>query len=291
MARTPTDRTGGKGPRTYAGGAPPAAPPSLTEPAALARWTALQAKAARHGRTLDPDLLAGYCQVWARWRQAEEAVGKAGQLAVNAKGRVVASPLVTLANQASTQMRGLERQLNLRDLEEDPSDDTDSDLCTRRELARRLVKHPQTITKWEREGLPIAERGRRGRPSRYSETGVRAWLQAREELAKAAPGAVDFMASRARKELAQAALAEQTLQIRARTLLPLSEVERLWLAEVAAMRAVLLAAPTTYADRVCRAATLDGVAGVEREIRSVVHEALRELANPDRPYPPPAPSA
>jgi len=155
-------------------------------------------------------------------------------------------------------------------------------LITRRELAARLGCHMQTITKHEREGLPIAERGRKGKASRYREVDVRAWLAMREAAATAV-GYLDMMQERARKERAQAILAEQTFSMRARELLPREEVERIWGAEVAAVRAKLLAWPTTLADRVHRAALVEGVDGVERAVRAAVTDALTELAAPDRP--------
>lgn len=152
---------------------------------------------------------------------------------------------------------------------------------TRRELAERLGVHMQTLTKWEREGLPIAERGRKGKPSLYREVDVRAWLAAREEAAQTG-GVVDVARERARKDRAQAVLAEQTYQIRAKELLPRVDVEKTWAAEVSAVRTRLLSWSTTIADRVHRAGTLHGVAGVERELRDATEDVLRELANPGR---------
>ena len=41
-------------------------------------------------------------------------------------------------------------------------------LVTRRELADLLTLQPMTVTKWEQLGMPIAKRGRKGRPSLYA---------------------------------------------------------------------------------------------------------------------------
>lgn len=152
---------------------------------------------------------------------------------------------------------------------------------TRRNLARALGVHMQTICKWEQDGMPIADRGRRGRASLYSESAVRDWLTAREAAAKQS-GIVDVSRERARKERAQAELAQQAFAIRARTLLPIEEVERVWTAEVTAVRAIILASYTTHTDRIHRAATLEGLAGVERALKDLAYEVLRELANPER---------
>lgn len=140
----------------------------------------------------------------------------------------------------------------------------------------------QTVCKWERRGLPIAERGRAGRASLYREADVRAWLGAREAAAKErAAGAgigLDVAQERAKKEGWQARLAEQQYLARQGELLPRAEVERAWGAERDAIRTKLLALPVSYADRVFRAATLHGVTGVEAALRDAVFDALRELA-------------
>lgn len=163
-------------------------------------------------------------------------------------------------------------------------------MLTRRELASLLGVHMQTVTKWEREGMPIAERGRRGKASLYSEVAVRAWIAAREEAAQNG-SRLDVTQERARKERAQAQLAEQKYQQLAGELLPKEDVAKVWAAEIAGARSVLLAVPTTYADRAYRAATLHGVGAVEEVLRDAIHEVLRELADPERATPRPRSSA
>jgi phage terminase Nu1 subunit (DNA packaging protein) len=158
-----------------------------------------------------------------------------------------------------------------------------SSLLTRRQLAAALTVHMQTVTKWEQAGLPIAKAGRKGKPSLYREADVRAWLAARELAAKTS-GVVDVAQERARKERARAILDEQLYQQRAGQLLPAVDVERIWNAEVQAVRAAILATYTTQADRVHRAAILEGVTGVENELKAIAHELLRELAEPTREH-------
>lgn len=151
---------------------------------------------------------------------------------------------------------------------------------TRREVAETLGVHMATITGWERQGLPIVKRGGRGRPSRYDLEAVRAWLAARDQAArKAVAGPLDPVQEKAARDHWQAELAEQTYKIRQKVLLPADEVERAWSAEVAAVRSKLLALPTTFADRLHRAATLEGLAGVERVLQAAVHDVLRQLAD------------
>jgi phage terminase Nu1 subunit (DNA packaging protein) len=134
-----------------------------------------------------------------------------------------------------------------------------------------------TVSKWERDGMPVAVRGRGGRASLYREADCRAWLVAREAAAK--KGAiVDVARERARKEHWQAVLARQTYRAREKELLPRAEVERAWSALVAAVRAKLLAVPAAHADRVHRAATLEGLPGVERALQEGIRDVLREMA-------------
>ncbi len=152
-------------------------------------------------------------------------------------------------------------------------------LLTRRELAALLHVVPMTITKWEQAGMPIATRGRKGKPSRYRETVVRSWLQQREEDAQRPGSVTDVAKEKARLAREQADLTLQTRMMRARDLLPREEVERAWTAEVAAVRAKLLAWPATLADQVHRAAVLDGLGGVERVLNEAIRNVLRELAH------------
>jgi phage terminase Nu1 subunit (DNA packaging protein) len=154
-------------------------------------------------------------------------------------------------------------------------------LLTRRQLAVAMKVVMMTITKWEREGMPIALRGGKGRPSFYREVDVRAWKQQRDDAA-VKPGAVDLVKERARKERAQAVLAEQAYEIRRRDLLPREEVEKTWSSEVAAVRTKLLSWSATLSDQVYRVSALEGLAGIERVIDDAVRDVLVQLADPKR---------
>lgn len=153
-------------------------------------------------------------------------------------------------------------------------------LITRQELAKALDVHEITITKWQREGMPVAKRGGRGRPSYYDEVEVRQWQDAREEAARTSEH-LDVIQQRARKERAQALLAEQTLAIRARELVPRRDVEKAWAAEVSAVRAKLLVWPATISPQLARVATLEGANGVEAFLKSAVDDLLNDLSQPD----------
>lgn len=165
---------------------------------------------------------------------------------------------------------------------------------TRQELATALGGiSPRTIEKWLEEGLPVASRGRGGRPSRYDLATVQAWLKARDDAAAAAApnsGALDLVRERARKEHWQAHVAEQLYLTRGGELLPRAEVERAWSAERDAIRTKILSVWTTHADRVFRAATLEGLPGVEAALKAIAHDILRELAAGAHAEEPPKPA-
>lgn len=151
-------------------------------------------------------------------------------------------------------------------------------LLTRNDLAYRLGVHPRTVTKWTEEGLPVAERGRGRRPSKYEEASARRWVDAREKAVDGNGKSPNLVAARARKELAQALEAEQRVALRAGKLIPVEEVDRIWSAQIAAVRSRLLALPMALADRVCRVAATEGAAGAETALRDAMYQALTELA-------------
>lgn len=148
---------------------------------------------------------------------------------------------------------------------------------TRRELAEAMSVVMMTVTKWEARGMPVLERGRPGKPSYYDLEACEAWKVAAELQAQTS-GVVDVAKERALRERAQAALAQQTFQMRSLELLPRVEVERQWEAEILAVRTKLLQIAPTFAERVYQAALSDGISGVERLLGESVDDVLRELS-------------
>lgn len=54
---------------------------------------------------VDRAALAGYCQAWSRWVEAEDVLRKAGVLTKTPNGMLVQSPMLAIANRAMDQMR------------------------------------------------------------------------------------------------------------------------------------------------------------------------------------------
>lgn len=165
-----------------------------------------------------------------------------------------------------------------------------ADLKTRRDLAALLGVNPATVQSWTEMGMPVAQRGGKGRPSLFDQAAVQAWLDARDEKAKEAiAGSLNPAQERARRDRWTARLARQTYLVRKRVLLPADEVMKEVGSRIAAARAKFLSVPTSYADRIHRVATLEHVPGVERLLREMVREVLRELTDL-RPHGKPAPT-
>ena len=61
----------------------------------------------RHGR------LAGYCQAYARWKEAEEFISKHGSILKTASGYIQQIPQVSIAQQNLKQMRNFCSELGL----------------------------------------------------------------------------------------------------------------------------------------------------------------------------------
>lgn len=264
-------------------GATPPRPPDALGPAARKRWTAVLPDLLRHGE-VDLELLETYCQVYGRWRKAEDQLAESGSLVRSAAGRAVANPYISISAASERQMRQLEKRLGIA-AEPTASSDDDGVLFTRRELARTLDVHMQTISsKWEPAGMPVAQRGGRGRPSLYRLSDVRAWLDRRTAEAAASTnghGRLDLVQERAELARAQAERVKLETLARRGELADKRAVERVWAAEVAAVRTRLLALPVVEADRIARAAVVDGVPGVEAVLEAIVRDVLTELARPD----------
>ncbi len=150
-------------------------------------------------------------------------------------------------------------------------------LLTRRELAAKLGVYMDTITKWEKSGLPISEPGRPGQSTLYELRDVQKWRKDREKAAHE-NGSFNVQQERARKERAQALVAEQTLEVRSGELMRADDVADTWHKEIAAVRGKFLAWPATMSDQLGRAFELGGVRALEEKMTEGIHELLTELS-------------
>jgi len=266
-------------------------PPQTLSPGAAARWREVYALVAASGH-VDTAALEAYCTLWARWTHADSgSTDLFGQMARARGGRPADQSPAAVA--LSRQVMALEARLGIGDPTAKAAGPVHvvGDLVTRRELASQLGQHMQTITKWEQQGLPVEVRGRKGKSSLYSLSKVQAWL-AHRDAAAASPGAAnphDLVAARAYRERLAGERIKQVIEKEAGQSMPLDEVKRLMAAEASAIKAVVLNSYATHADRVFRAASLDGLRGIERALHELALEVLRELSDEHRdPAPPPS---
>jgi P27 family predicted phage terminase small subunit len=63
--------------------------------------------------TLDLGTLALYCQIWARWKEAEKLVAELGSVVKSPQGTPVKNPYLSVADTAIKQLAVLGRELGL----------------------------------------------------------------------------------------------------------------------------------------------------------------------------------
>jgi phage terminase Nu1 subunit (DNA packaging protein) len=150
---------------------------------------------------------------------------------------------------------------------------------TRFQVAAVLGVHHSTVAKLEHDGLPVAERGKAGRPSKYALPAVVPWYIARElERVHTQAGRLDLDDERARLARMQAKRAELDVRQREGELIAVAEVATVWADLLGAVRSRLLALPSGSAMALASAARDGGPRAVEAGLRDRITGALRDLA-------------
>jgi len=155
-------------------------------------------------------------------------------------------------------------------------------VVTRKGVSELFGVHMMTVTKWEREGLPVHTRGTRGRPSLYSMPDCIKWFTEREVRARGGEGTSSLSPIEQRALLDAKRTEDLDLRIRLRKgeLVEVEEAAR-DLANVAgATKARLRRIPNGEADRLV--AACHGRANcrpaVSKVLAEAIDDALRELA-------------
>lgn len=164
-------------------------------------------------------------------------------------------------------------------------------MLTRTELAGFLGVNPVTITKWQGEGLPVAQRGGKGRESKYRMAEIWAWGLARER-ARAGAAGVDMSLPVERAKLARVQTRKAELEVRRREgeLVEVAEFHQVGGLMVHAIRQGVLRLPQAVADAVvAQVAGGAGPAAVEATLMQACRDVLRELASWKGPEPVAAP--
>ena len=153
------------------------------------------------------------------------------------------------------------------------------ELVNQAELSNLFGVTTNTIRAWERQGMPVVQRGRPGHQARYSPRDAIRWREDRARLAASGDlSAVDMAEARRRKLVAEAASAEIDLDVKRGAVVEyeivIEEVGR----SLDACRARLLSLGGTLAPLV--AIEADG-ARCKQLIDNAVNEALEELSSGD----------
>lgn len=152
-------------------------------------------------------------------------------------------------------------------------------LVNKTQLAEILGKSHQTLTTWQKNGMPIFADGGNGQSNQYKTEDVIQWLINREigKLTVDDDGRVhDYEAERARLTHHQAnktALEEEVLK---GTLIPAETVERVQGDMVSSFRAKILSIPTKAAHALLN---LEDMNDAKDTLKEFLYEALKELAD------------
>jgi phage terminase Nu1 subunit (DNA packaging protein) len=149
----------------------------------------------------------------------------------------------------------------------------------RPQVAELLRANFSTIGKWEREGLPIAEPGARGKATQYDAAAVVAWYVQRqvERVSGNGSGRLSADDARARKDMTQAELNEQKLALQRGEALPRAVYDHELAQVLMPFRARVLAAPRAWALALTQLAP-EGPGAVEAELTRRVRELLTDLS-------------
>lgn len=157
-------------------------------------------------------------------------------------------------------------------------------LVNKTELAEIVGVHERTISRWQKNGLPILADGTRGYDNRYDTVEVIDWMVQREienritDHGGSAQDFYDYEAERARLTHHQANMAAMDEKTKAGKLIPADVVANAWGGLVSAFRARTLGIPTKVAPKLIG---LTSLAQIQALLKEEVYQALSELSNYD----------
>ena len=144
-------------------------------------------------------------------------------------------------------------------------------------IARLLQLVPSTITKLAIDGiLPVETGGGHGRQAMFKPSAVVAARLAQIEARYVGREGLDPAAERAKKDRAQAALAEQLHKKRSGEVLAVADVLHVWSNIVVAVKSRLLRLPSALTAAVAAAST---PVEIEQLLSAEIRDALTELSN------------
>ena len=240
------DRRRRRRPHPAAPAGPP--PPPTLLGLAADRWRTVAPLLVGRGE-VDLSTLETYCQVWARWRDAEARIATIGPLVKRGpadqpeRQHAAPNPLIAISNQAAVQARALETLLGL--VAAASGGRAPGAPLSMRQYAKRRGVSAEAVSKAVRDGrLRLSLTEVAGVPKIADpDLADREWRD-NTDLTKA-PGAVKgggitLADAATRERVARAQLAELDYRHRAGELVAAREVERVWLALVVQLRTAVL---------------------------------------------------
>ena len=157
-------------------------------------------------------------------------------------------------------------------------------IVNKRELAEIVGKSQQTLTTWQKNGMPISADGANGTANLYDTAEVIQWMIQREierritDHGGSEAEFYDYEMERARLTHHQANIAALDEQVKEGRLIPAEVVQGAWDDFVAAFRAKTLSIPTKAAHHFI---TLSDLNQIQDCLKEHLNEALAELADYD----------
>ncbi|WP_345198935.1 terminase small subunit [Kistimonas scapharcae] len=157
-------------------------------------------------------------------------------------------------------------------------------VVNKRELAEIVGKSQQTLTTWQKNGMPISSDGANGTANLYDTEEIIQWMISREIERRIADHGgdmgdwFDYEKERARLTHHQANIAGLDEEVKRGRLIPADVVESAWVDFVAAFRAKVLSIPTKAAHQFI---TLSDLNQIQDCLKEHLFEALAELADYD----------
>jgi Phage DNA packaging protein, Nu1 subunit of terminase len=150
------------------------------------------------------------------------------------------------------------------------------ELVNRAELARLFDVSLTTVDSWRRRGLPVEERGGRGRALKFSLPAAIAWRLEQEAGEESSEAVISFEEARTAKMIAEAELARIELQKRRGEIVELDVVAEIVESDYGVVRSKVFGLATKVAAEFVNAGYASRVRGIiEREARELLRGARR----------------
>lgn len=145
-------------------------------------------------------------------------------------------------------------------------------IVNKRQLSDILGNTEETLTQWQKQGMPILLSRRGAAGNQYETKDVLAWIDAQRQSDEPV---TDYNAERTRKVKIEADILALDKAQKQGKLIAADIVEESWIRLVCAFKAKMLAIPTKCAPAVVSATTF---IEVEEILKVVIYDALSELS-------------